>query len=559
MNAPHRWRWGLAFSGMAVALAGCSGRAVPGGGLLVEMDVDPSLRGPQLQRLTVDIGPIDGGAPYRDATVDVASTPAAATFFPTSVGIDSNGDPNAAVAIDLAVWNGAEPLDVEHYRILHVPTTRVAELPVEFGSSCAAPPLPDGEGAASPLSAWGCSWDAGIWTCDASKLPAPGVEVICPVLPIVDASIDASGDAAVASSPCAGEEAGEGPLLTVPCDAPCGSGFECVDGVCVLVPPSCADAGPGAGTDCGGFSGGDDCCASDEVAPGSFFWENALHEPDTMFPAAVNQFRLDRYEVTVGRFRQFVLTVSASGWTPQGNSGIHTYLNEGHGLSNGGSGTPVYETGWNVNWNTYLPQTKAGWDAELQGCTGDASDPDTTWSVEPDAANGYENEKRPINCVTWYEAYAFCIWDDAFLPSDVEWEYAAAGGNDARDFAWGTANPGLNANLAIYDCFYPPLPSGGNECVGSPNIAPVGSAPAGAGLWGQLDLTGNVGEWSLDYESVGIPSPCDDCAQTASGTQRGSRGGAWDSSAEQLYTNQYPASFPETPHGDVGFRCARAP
>jgi hypothetical protein len=34
-----------------------------------------------------------------------------------------------------------------------------------------------------------------------------------------------------------------------------------------------------------------------------------------------------------------------------------------------------------------------------------------TWTVTPGS-----NETRPINCVNWWEAYAFCIWDGGFLP-----------------------------------------------------------------------------------------------------------------------------------------------
>ena len=48
-----------------------------------------------------------------------------------------------------------------------------------------------------------------------------------------------------------------------------------------------------------------------------------------------------------------------------------------------------------------------------------------TWTDVPG-----DNEARPINCITWWEALAFCIWDGGFLPSAAEWNYAAAGGSD---------------------------------------------------------------------------------------------------------------------------------
>ncbi len=104
-------------------------------------------------------------------------------------------------------------------------------------------------------------------------------------------------------------------------------------------------------------------------------------------------------------------------------------------------------------------------------------------------------ENLPINCVTWYEAYAFCIWDGGFLPSAAEWEYAAAGGSEQREYPWGSAAPAKDSRYAIYDCDY----GDAGSCAGIGNIAPVGTATLGAGLWLQLDLAGSVSEWNLDW------------------------------------------------------------
>jgi formylglycine-generating enzyme required for sulfatase activity len=123
------------------------------------------------------------------------------------------------------------------------------------------------------------------------------------------------------------------------------------------------------------------------------------------------------------------------------------------------------------------------------------------------------NENLPINCVNWYEAYAFCIWDGGFLPSEAEWEYAAAGGSEQREYPWGSAAPGTANQYAIYDCDYG-SDAGGcpNPGVGSiANIAPVGTATLGAGLWGQLDLIGDLMVWTLDGRAPYV-DPCSDCS-----------------------------------------------
>jgi sulfatase modifying factor 1 len=238
----------------------------------------------------------------------------------------------------------------------------------------------------------------------------------------------------------------------------------CANGSCAP-PPSCQTSGAGL-TNCGAtFS--ESCCTSLEVPGGTYYrtytnsGSGATGEADQ---ATVSGFRMDKYLVTVGRFRQFVNAWNnGSGYLPAAGSGKHTYLNGGQGLAN--SGDPgTYETGWEAtNWNNTIDPTNAN----LACLSGHAD----TWT---NAAGSQEN--LPINCVNWYEAYAFCIWDGGFLPSEAEWEYAAAGGSQQREYPWGTAAlgtacPGTGCQYAIYNCDYP---SGTGSCTGVGNIAPVG-------------------------------------------------------------------------------------
>jgi sulfatase modifying factor 1 len=205
----------------------------------------------------------------------------------------------------------------------------------------------------------------------------------------------------------------------------------------------------------------------------------------------------------------------------------------------------------------------------------DAGDWNNTTDIDPTAENlaCYENygtwtstagsqENLPINCVTWYEAYAFCIWDGGFLPSEAEWLYVAAGGSQQREFPWGSASPGTacpgtGCQYAIYNCDYP---SGAGSGAGVSDIAPVGMATLGAGLWGQLDLSGDVFEWTLDWYYANYVDPCTNCANLMTANSRVTRGGGFTGSTMYLMPDFRDSDGLPSSRTDLfGFRGARAP
>ncbi|HTA20320.1 MAG TPA: hypothetical protein VK989_13570, partial [Polyangia bacterium] len=99
-----------------------------------------------------------------------------------------------------------------------------------------------------------------------------------------------------------------------------GSGQAGADGGVATAPQSCAAHGPGL-DDCGPTH--ESCCGSPLVTGGSLprtYDVTADGGADAANPATVSDFRLDKYDVTVARFRAFVrATVSADGgvgWRP---------------------------------------------------------------------------------------------------------------------------------------------------------------------------------------------------------------------------------------------------
>jgi sulfatase modifying factor 1 len=303
--------------------------------------------------------------------------------------------------------------------------------------------------------------------------------------------------------------------------------------------PSCAEGGLGM-TNCGpGGSGSESCCNSLEVEGGTF------DRSDDSDPATVSTFRLDQYEITVGRFRQFVTAV-IGGWLPMPGSGKHTHLNGGKGLNATGGG---YEDGWDGSWDSTLATTKNGWTTNL------SCPPYQTWTASP----GIMSESKPITCETWYEAYAFCIWDGGFLPSDAEWGYAAAGGGGSggqRVYPW--SRPSTSTTIDCSHANYSGA-DGGTYCVAAgPNN--VGSeSPAGDGSYGQADLAGNAWEWNLDWFGPYVESCSTDCANLTTTSARTFRGGAFGSAPDDLTTSFRDDYAPSIRHQGVGARCARTP
>jgi sulfatase modifying factor 1 len=281
--------------------------------------------------------------------------------------------------------------------------------------------------------------------------------------------------------------------------------------------PSCTGGDPEA---CHGES----CCKRATVKTG----EVMLLTPSS--GVSLSEFTLDKYEVTVGRFRQFVDGYNE--WrqsNPLLGSGAHPYTDS---------------SGWN---------TDPAWEVALAGSAAvlrvglNCSATQQTWSDEPG-----DNELKPINCINWYEAFAFCVWDDGRLPSEAEWQYAAAGGAQGRQYAWG--NTPLMPSFAVYAC----LGAGTGTC-SIDDILPVGSRPDGNGRFGHSDLVGSMSEWTLDWFAAYPEAPREDYAKADTGTGRVLRGGAWSSTAAQALRSTDRASHPapSVRSASSGIRCAR--
>jgi formylglycine-generating enzyme required for sulfatase activity len=248
---------------------------------------------------------------------------------------------------------------------------------------------------------------------------------------------------------------------------------------------------------------------------------------DPNYPATVDDFYLDKYEITVGRFRQFVNAgMGTQTKPPAAGAGVHPL---------------IAGSGWNSAWNTNLKANTAALTTAMK-CNSSYQ----TWT---DTAGS--NESRPQNCIDWYEAFAFCAWDGGRLATEAEWNYAAAGGSEQRAYPW--SNPPTSTTIddsyAVY-C--------GGSCSSTQNVG--SKSPKGDGKWGHSDLAGNVWEWTLDWYVSPYQTPCSNCADLIDASCRVVRGGGFGfgnlaSSLPSAYRNY---GGPGNHDPTVGSRCARS-
>jgi iron(II)-dependent oxidoreductase len=153
---------------------------------------------------------------------------------------------------------------------------------------------------------------------------------------------------------------------------------------------------------------------------------------------------------------------------------------------------------------------------------------------------------EPVLHVDWNEAQAYCRWAKRRLPSEAEWEYAAAADTASgakRRYPWGEEDPDpARANL------------------GSSGVVTVDACPAGDNPSGARQLIGNVWEWTSSafapYPGF-VLDPYKEYSEPWFGTHKVLRGGSFATPA-RLIRNTW-RNFYTPDRGDVfaGFRtCA---
>ena len=214
----------------------------------------------------------------------------------------------------------------------------------------------------------------------------------------------------------------------------------------------------------------------------------------------IDGFKIDKYEVTNAEYQQFLNWVNSNGDTTVRHASQPK--NKDH--------TPRY-------WKPFVPKvlTYTGM-AKLQHFDD----------------NTFKKPNQPVVGIDWYSAYAYAKWAGKRLPTEAEWELAAAG-PQKNIWPWG--------NEFAFD----KVNSGGYEHKGERDghiyLADVDSYPNGVSHYGVFNMAGNAWEFvnSTEGETIVI------------------RGGGSSSYPSWVTTKSRKTYEPTYKSFNIGFRCAQ--
>lgn len=247
-------------------------------------------------------------------------------------------------------------------------------------------------------------------------------------------------------------------------------------------------------------------------------FNNMVRIPAGEFPyqeggktATTGEFWIDEYEVTLGQYLTFLKAVKGSG-------DIAKYLPPEVKEPTKFSAEPLL-------WPNIIKTIKSG----------------QTWEGQSISLD------YPVFNVSWFQAAAYAKWAGKRLPTEEEWEKAAALQKDGKTvlkFVWGDELDQTKANLG--SDYAPGKPADGGKNDGFNGPSPVNGKKTDRSAFGVGGLTGNVSEWTASWsERLGTKVPVIRGASFASASLE----------KNALITRRVVREPAEAQQAWLGFRC----
>jgi formylglycine-generating enzyme len=231
------------------------------------------------------------------------------------------------------------------------------------------------------------------------------------------------------------------------------------------------------------------------VPGGTFLMGSERHYPEEAptHRVGVDGFWIDRTPVTNREFRRFVeatghVTFAEIAPDPKDYPGALPHMLKAGSLVFVAPGRPVdlrrFENWWTfmfgANWRR--PQGRG---SSIMGMA-----------------------EHPVVHIAYRDAAAYAAWAGKELPTEAEWEFAARGGLDGAEYAWGDEFTPDGRHCA--NTWQGEFPNQNLKSDGYEGTSPVTAfAPNRYGLF---DMIGNVWEWSCDWyapkHEVDVAHPC---------------------------------------------------
>lgn len=250
-------------------------------------------------------------------------------------------------------------------------------------------------------------------------------------------------------------------------------------------------------------------------------------------PVKLNDFYLDKYEVSIGEFAEFV---SKTGYITDAERFGDSFI--------------LYSMIENYTEKRAPASVEVPWWLLIKGVSWD----------HPEGSNTTIKDRlnHPVNHISWFDAVTYCNWLGKRLPTEAEWEVACKGANDDSIYPWGDEFIPNGKHMAnTWQGFFPYRNTGDD---GYTTLAPVDSFKQGS--LGLHNIIGNLWEWTNDFWTTKHSKKLQINPQgPKNSTDKVKKGGSFMCHKDYCFRFRCAARSQNTPDSssvNIGFRCAKS-